>query len=191
MSTTYSNQEIRDGLLHQDESMLMYMYNQYLPAVIKLVTNEGGERDDALDVFQDGIMALYSNIRKGKYVINENTKISTYFLQICKFRWYDVKKSARYRTTDTITDEVKNTMGSDVQPDFEEVDRYQGLHKIIESLGDQCKEILKRFYWEKQKMDEIASALNMTAASLKNGKYRCMQRLKSKAGEMNLINILQ
>ena len=190
MSATYSNTEIRDGLLHQNERILMYMYNQYLPAVIKLVINEGGSRDDAMDVFQDGIMALYNNIRKGKYVINENTMISTYFLQICKFRWYDVKKSARYRTTDTITDEVKNTFGADAEPNFEEVDKYNGLHKVIDTLGDQCKEILRRFYWEKQKMDEIASALKMTAASLKNGKYRCMQRLKTKAGEMNLINVL-
>ncbi len=183
--------EIRDGLLHQNERILMHMYNQYLPAVIKLIINEGGARDDAMDVFQDGIIALYNNIRNGKYVINENTRISTYFLQICKFRWYDVKKSARYRTTDTITDEIRNTVGANPEPDFEEVDRFNELHKVISALGEQCKEILRRFYWEKQKMDEIASALKMTTASLKNGKYRCMKRLKSKAEEMNLINVLQ
>ncbi len=44
-------------------------------------------------------------------------------------------------------------------------------------LGERCQEILRRFYYEKQSMKEIAEVFQLTEASAKNEKYRCMQRL--------------
>jgi RNA polymerase sigma factor (sigma-70 family) len=63
-----------------------------------------------------------------------------------------------------------------------EVDeKYSILHTFIDALGDQCKEILRRFYWQKESVEEISKALKMVPASVKNGKYRCMQKLKETA----------
>ena len=49
------------------------------------------------------------------------------------------------------------------------------------TLGEACQELLVKFYFEKQSMTEIAESLNLDAASTRNKKYRCMERLRKKA----------
>ena len=46
------------------------------------------------------------------------------------------------------------------------------------SMGDQCKELLKRFYFRKESLREIAAFFSWTEATAKNNKYRCLQKLR-------------
>ena len=43
----------------------------------------------------------------------------------------------------------------------------------------ECKSLLKLFYFEKKSMEEISELINITDASARNKKYRCMQKLKT------------
>jgi len=57
--------------------------------------------------------------------------------------------------------------------------------EAFEGLGDACKTLLTKFYFEKKSMKEIAHELQLDAASTRNKKYRCMQTLRELALEMN------
>ncbi len=77
-----------------------------------------------------------------------------------------------------------------IEKGIEEAEKYQALHQLIGKLGEQCQQILKLFYWEKMKIEKIAEQLKMGSASVKNGKYRCMNQLKDFAANANLIKLM-
>lgn len=59
-------------------------------------------------------------------------------------------------------------------------DDHDWVVKEFQNLGDSCKEVLKRYYYLKQSMEEIATYFNWTTATARNNKYRCIQALKEK-----------
>lgn len=170
-------EEIIQGILSQSNQVLEFFYERNFKKVEYWIKNHGGESSDAKDVFQDAIIALYLNLRKGNYQIQTGKGIHAYFLQICKFRWYDkLKKKANQEVSlDNIIKEPIQEMTQ-----FEIADQHFKLHFLIEELNDNCKRILKYFYWEKLDMKSIGEKMNMEPDSVKNAKYRCLQKLRAK-----------
>lgn len=189
MKNQLTDSEILDGVMRHDDRTLSHVYKEWLPAVIKIVGNNGGSVDEAQDVFQDSIIALYNNVRRDRYTAGQ-AKLSTYFLQIAKYRWLDIRKSARVKTTSSMVDGMEYGSEESIEKGIEEAEKYQALHQLIGKLGEQCQQILKLFYWEKMKIEKIAEQLKMGSASVKNGKYRCMNQLKDFAANANLIKLM-
>ena len=48
----------------------------------------------------------------------------------------------------------------------------------FKNLGEACKSLLSKFYFEKKSMNVIAKELALDSASTRNKKYRCMQKLR-------------
>lgn len=183
MQHPYSDQQLIQGLSSNDSAVIDYLYSQVGPVVKNYIVNHGGSTEDANDLFQEGLVAAYVNIKKQSYTLKSETKFSTYLTQICKYKWYDrLKKGKRSTHIDENYDVPDDT---DVIRDIENGEKYSILAELINELGEQCKEILHRYYWLKESMDEIGKALSMVKASVKNGKYRCMQKLKEKATTVN------
>jgi RNA polymerase sigma factor (sigma-70 family) len=57
----------------------------------------------------------------------------------------------------------------------EEIDQ---ARQLMASLGERCRKILYLFYYQRQSMEEIAAAMELTADSAKNQKYRCLNQLR-------------
>jgi DNA-directed RNA polymerase specialized sigma24 family protein len=55
---------IRSG---KDNEALKYLYKDPLRKVRKFILNNSGTLDDANDVFQDAIIALFHYVKQGKY----------------------------------------------------------------------------------------------------------------------------
>ena len=53
------------------------------------------------------------------------------------------------------------------------------LDRVFDSLPSDCQTLLRRFYWDKKPMDEIASTMGLrNADSAKTKKNRCMNKFK-------------
>ena len=85
MKPNHTQEEIISGIVSQNRDILTYCYQHYSPMVTKWILNRGGTKEEAKDLFQDGMIALYSNLRLKKFE-QGRAKISTYLLQICKFK---------------------------------------------------------------------------------------------------------
>lgn len=173
-----SDESLYQGLLHNDTKCFEILYKKLYPAVRQQVTHYGGTADDAKDIFQEGMIALWKNTQSGSFQLREGVKLSTYLIQICKLRWMDRMKKAshRYELRKEVLPE------SQQEPEFitewidrEEQDQFQ---QHFAQLGGRCQDLLKRFYFMKESLQEIAVAMNIGEATAKNEKYRCMQRLK-------------
>lgn len=179
MATNYTNEEFLKGLIDQDNNILNHIYNEIGPIVLNYIKSKGGSDDEANDIFQEGLVSVYINAKSGKYKPQDSTKFSSYLIQICKYKWYDVLKSSHKSKGDALNIDIEDS--SDIHLAIENEEKYTVLHRLIEQLGVQCKNILQKFYWSSDSIQEISKALKMTPASVKNGKYRCMQKLKEAA----------
>jgi RNA polymerase sigma factor (sigma-70 family) len=69
----------------------------------------------------------------------------------------------------------------DIDENFEDEEQLKkkALLGALNRLGDECKTVLQLFYFERKSMDVISKELNITSASVRNKKYRCMEKLRT------------
>lgn len=174
----YTDQSLYQGLLNNETTAFEFIYTKNFPAVRQQVQQYGGSEDDAKDIFQEGVIALWNNIRAGTYQLRENVKMSTYLIQICKLRWMDRMKKASHRYEIRKEDYVEPAAEAEVLADWIDREDQQQFQQQFAQLGERCQDLLKRFYFLKESLQDIARVMGIGEATAKNEKYRCMQRLK-------------
>lgn len=143
---------------------------------IRYVIKNQGSEQEAKDIFQDSLAAAWVNLRTGKFEGNEEN-FHGYIRQICKYKWLnELKRKGRF--TNAIDLERMDATPDDNEDLNLLLDETDILMKSIESLGDNCKVILKAFYYLKESLTEIAHKMGTTDQSIKTIKYRCMNRLR-------------
>ena len=132
--------------------------------------------DDLIDIYQDAIIALIENAKKGK-IDDLKSSVTTYLYGIGKFMIFQkLKKESK---TVSIDDFEKIEMVYDDYSEDEINLQVKMLQKGLNKLGDQCKKVLELFYYEEKKLDEIQSILGYTNKDvLKSQKSRCLKQLK-------------
>lgn len=159
-----------------DEEALKEVYLANKKPFFLFATRYQISEEDLLDTYQDAIIALYENAKKGK-IDDLKSGINTYLFAIGKFMIFKRFKNKK----DTITlDEIDIS-----QIDWEEMEENKEetqlnlLKNAIIKLGEQCQNVLRLFYFEERKLDEIQSILNYSNKDvLKAQKSRCLKQLK-------------
>lgn len=135
-----------------------------------------GAADEILaDLYQDAFLALLENIRKGR-LETLKVKLSTYLFAIGKYKLLETKNKTGWIPIDeNTTDRLYWHTYEDTLPEgFEEQ-----LQKHFNQLGEKCRQILRAFYYEEQKLDEIVVRMGYeNKDTAKSQKSRCLQQLK-------------
>lgn len=175
----YSDQELYQGLLANKAEIIEYLYREFPPLASAWLLRQGGKEEEVQDAIQEGMIALWKNTRQGKYQLNENAKMSTYFVEICKRRWAEKNRKKKNQSSMSI-DEMPllspNPNALELWLEKEEMEKFETLYQ---QLNERCRQLLRRFYYEKENMKQIALAFTITEATARNQKYRCMQSLKN------------
>ena len=155
-----------------------------------------GVRDVTFDdVYQEACIILMENVKSGKLDTEGEVNLSGYLYVICKriaLRHAARKRPFRIVEKPTGRDEVvledageEQESGSVEWMEMEEEEAMRFLERVLDSLPPTCKFILKRFYWDKMSMKEIATLTGLknenTAKSTKN---RCMDKFRNIAKAM-------
>ncbi len=143
--------------------------------VINYVKQHGGQRQDGLDIFHDGMVALDSNIRSGKY--RAESGLQGYFYSICRFIWNNEWRRRMKSSPGEVQD--FQIEPDEVTPEFlfRSQEETQLLRKVLQLLDESCKKILT--LWKMSyTMTEIAVEMKLTSPELaKKYRYRCMNKL--------------
>lgn len=177
---------------HKKQEEIKIFYQENWPKVRHVLTKLGANEEVAKDYMQSSMIALFSNIRNGKYIPNPNVKLSSYFIQICKNQYKDLLKSVHHRQTKSIDTVEKETfLDKDklAHQKLSQIERQNLLHRYINMLDVKCKDILKAFYWENASLSDIAESNDLTEASAKTVKYRCMKKLKESMSHININEV--
>ncbi|HYG49940.1 MAG TPA: sigma-70 family RNA polymerase sigma factor [Flavobacteriales bacterium] len=171
--------QLRSG---QPNKALEELYKGY-PTIRHFIKTHGGNDDDARDVFQECIMVLYRNVQKSDFTLTAN--VNTYLFSITKYMWKDILKK-KNRQVNFV---CENTPGDeeDIKAMLEEEEKFKWLDEILGTLGEKCAGILRMTYFSKMSMDEIAQALGYkNVDTAKTQKYKCLERARNLAAELNL-----
>ncbi len=183
-----TDQEFLQAFVNNDRKGIKEFYTVCYPmmkASIGRSYNNLGD-DDLKDLFQESMIALWNNIIEGKFQLDPKVKLTTYVIQVCKYKLMDRFKKKSFQMESSNSDWISN-MDIEEQ-DYQESEDEIVLRKILAIMPNRCKSILEFFYFEKLKLTEIAKRLNIGQSSVKNEKYRCMNRLKSMFKELKSTN---
>lgn len=114
--------------------------------------------DDAKDIFQDSVVAFYSNIISGK-LTELTSNIKTYLFAIGKFKIYTHLKKNSSRGN-VLPLELINDENPIAMAEFENDDELHELIAVlIEKLPEKDRAILTKFYFENKSFKEIANEM--------------------------------
>ena len=169
-----------NGIKARDSKILKEIYLDILPGITKWVRENGGNQDDAKDLFQEMILSVYKKIQKGDFELT--CTFWSYSLVVCRNLWFARNRNKdKMKYTDTIENE-EVYVDEDMQNKIEQQEQMQLYRKHFQELGDTCQKVLSMFF-AKVKMVEIAKKMDMTPAYIKKKKFKCkedlIQRIKA------------
>lgn len=144
------------------------LYNDYKSGFFLFLRKYGLSDDELKDIYQDSIIALIENAGKG-YLDNLKADVKTYLFSIGKFKVFkQLKRPA----------ELPEIGWYEPEEGLDE-ERVEKLNFVLPKLSKRCYEILRLFYYEEKKLDEIKLILEYSTKDvLKSQKSRCVQQLK-------------
>lgn len=179
---TNNQSEVLQALLTNNEVVIDRLYVSNYPKVEYFILNNNGNKQDAKDIFQEAFIVLWRKVRGGNFVPQNETGVEGFLYRVAKNKWLDYLRSAKYKKSesfDHLTDNRLMKENTEIEKDenhYEE--KLSSAMAAFKHLGKDCQVLLKKFYFEKKNMQEIAKELVIGSASVRNKKYRCMQSLK-------------
>ena len=160
-----------------NESALKSLYAGNYFKVEKYVLNNNGTIEDAKDIYQEAFIATWRNIQLDKFYPENENALEGYLFRIAKNKWLDHLRSGHYKKVTRINDSA-DIFPEDLLPE-EDIEYIAEVKNKFKNLGENCREVLTRFYYKKESMRTIAENFDWTEATAKNNKYRCLQRLRA------------
>ncbi|GAB3919963.1 RNA polymerase sigma factor [Larkinella terrae] len=137
---------------------------------IRIVLGNSGSHSDIDDLVQDTVVAVWQQMRSGAFQVRAETPLDAYLGGVARNKWL---KTLHRRTAEALTD-LNDSLTEAPGPEHH---RLSDMEEALARLGKTCQQVLRLFYWEGYKMEEIARKLGMTMDAAKVRKYRCMLRL--------------
>ena len=174
-------QLLRSGEKNQQNQAFRLLYRYYFGLIENLVLNNKGVRDDAKDIFQEGLIVLFKNVKNQEFRLQSTIK--TYLYSICRNLWLmQLRKTKREVVLEEKHDHI--SVEENQFKVLEMTEKKRILLHLLKGLNDSCREILMMFYFRKMKMEEIRTLLNLKNEQVaKNKKSRCMKNIRSKVRE--------
>lgn len=175
------NQQRIIGLLQSEKASendqgLKILYQQFFPMVSHLVRQNSGNMEDVEDLFQDGILVLFNQIKKGELVLT--CKLRTYFYSICRNLWLNKLNQRKTEIVDIQDHEAFITIEPAIFKSIEVNEEKQAMLKLLGHLGENCQRLLLYFYYERIQMKEIATRMNFANDQVaRNKKVKCLKKL--------------
>ncbi|MEL6671200.1 MAG: sigma-70 family RNA polymerase sigma factor [Bacteroidota bacterium] len=169
------------GIISNDSTTLQALYTRNFVKVEKYILQNKGDASLAKDIFQEAFVAVWKNVRQGKFTPQGPSSLDGYLYQIAKNKWLDFLRSGQVKKMASLEATVAHppSVEPELLPEETEDPRLKQAMAAYGLLGDQCQLLLKRFYFDQKSLKEIAEEVNMAPASVRNQKYRCMQKLRS------------
>lgn len=162
------------GLMEGDNTAINEIYDCCYNQVRIMIHDNSGSSDDAKDVFQDAILAVYRRLHEGDF--NLTCKLSSYLQVICRNLWRSRNRRTPMVSLSVLVGKETVDLDDNVIEQMISSDKRNLLYKHFETLEKGCKRILEMFF-RKVPMAQIAKEIDSTEAYVKKRKFVCKSRL--------------
>ena len=162
---------------NNDEKVLKQLYLESYGKIEMYILKNNGTKPQAKDTYQEAFIAVWQNVKKGKFLPTNETALQGYLYQIARNKWTDYLRSSRYKKTSSLDNEIQfEDSTEDLYSDKDQ--KVSDTMAAFRRLGEECRQLLSQFYFEKRSLREIASVFEIEEASARNKKYRCINKLR-------------
>ena len=167
--------QIIEGIRNRDNKVLTSVYKEIFPVVRYYVINNGGNQEDAKDVFQESIIIAYKQISQNNFELKSG--FDSYLYGISRLVWLKIlrNKSIHKRNIDKIEE---TELSYDISDTIIEEDLELRLYrKHLLRLGSECQKLLKLIS-ENVPYPKIAEEMGYKSEKIvRNKKYKCKETL--------------
>ncbi len=177
-----NDQSIIEALRSSKRDKALIKLYRYYPKVEKLILSKGGNKQDAQDIFQEGLLVLCKRVKEQDFKLT--SKAQTYLYSICRFLWKnELKKLNRKPKTEMVL-ELSSDEEESLEAILQKEEKIKIATQILSELGERCWRLLKLFYYQSLRMKEIAQKMGFSSEKIaRNQKYKCLERAKRKLKE--------
>lgn len=175
----HSDQKYIDALLNNDTVLVREIYKRYAYTIKPKVIKTSGNDEDAADLFQDGLMAIYRKAKQEYFVLT--CPFDAFIYRICRNIWInELKKKKRWVTFARNYLYIHTDIGDGMERIIDEIVCEEARKKLYKEksaeLSQGCRDILKLSEAGKS-MIEIAEQLHLTHGFARKRKSECKKRV--------------
>lgn len=176
----HPDQQYFDALRKGDQRLIREIYSKFSRSILHWVLQNNGEAEDAQDLFQDALMAIYD-----RYANRSDFQLTSSFgallMTICRRKWYDrlaqKKRDATVRNAETARYEEETPEWEAAAEILLHQQRQECLSKVFTLLSDQCQKLLTMITAGELSVESIAATLGLANANaVYQSKHRCTAR---------------
>ena len=159
------------------DNAILFIYQQYADTVSSFIISNGGNQQDADDIFQETVVAFIDVVKDKKFRMEAGIK--TFLVAIARNTWNkELKKKERAGYREKLYEKDRDDNEMDVSQEIGEREVKRELRELMGRLGETCKKILTLFYYENLPMKEIVQHLHFENEQVvRNKKYKCLKEL--------------
>lgn len=172
----YTDNEIIECLRNRQSYVVHYLSDRYMPMIRLMVYQKGGTTEDALDIFQDGLIIMLEKLENKQFALT--CKFKTFLYCVCENLWKCVldkrQAEANYFTRRSEPEGEK---------DFTDIMDHQMYEEIFREVFDTLDSISKKIltlYWQEISPQEIADKLGYTYGYVRKKKSEAQSELTEK-----------
>lgn len=142
----HADQRYIDALRRNDERMIREIYRQHSTQILRWVVSRGGSSDDARDIFQEALIAVFEKAQQPDFVLT--CPMGALLHVICSRKWVDrlrqksresgVRNEEERRYEMEVADDVLTT----AEDALAEQSRQQRLSAAFAQLSELCRQLL-------------------------------------------------
>jgi RNA polymerase sigma-70 factor (ECF subfamily) len=185
------DQQIIEQIYNGNDVTLSIVYEQYRDEFVMFAHKHYDlDMDSGMDIYQESFYAFYKNIQTGK-LKQLTSSIKTYLFEIGKNQIFNELRR-REKEKEIIAFDSSPDLLEKIAEEEVETEKSTIVRNLVRTMQEPCSTILKMFYWQQKKYDEMFYLLEYSSIeSLKTQKYKCMKKLeitvRTKFKEANLL----
>ncbi len=179
-----NDQTLVDKIREGDGEALRHLYKKYYPVVLRLITQNSGDEQDAEDIYQEALIVLYEKVKDPNFKLSSSLK--TFLYSISRNKW--LYKLRQEGVGGISFDDVQDYIEVADEPqdfDSEVIDYDVLVGEALKKMDDTCRKLLEYFYYHKLSLEVIAQKLGYNNANTaKAKKNKCMNKARAIAKEL-------
>lgn len=177
--TAHEDQRYVTALLENNHRLIREIYQKFSGSVKAVVVRNSGNIHDAEDLFNELLMEICGQARKGKFILT--CPFDAFIKMMAYRRWLNkLGKTSKKKVTFSDMQGYDDVADEDVTVKteaFDLIEKKEALFKQkLSELTEGCQEVLK-LSWTIKPMEKVAEMLNVTYAYLRKRKSVCMKKL--------------